>query len=216
MAPAAMGSALTLVLFQSGWALTGSPPREVRRIYWELVPETEIWVRLIPEDPDGKPPLVNLVFHAFYPGRAERDPNSGLPGWPKEGAPSRLTVSAEPLPLAVIRELSLQLVIDGETFDLTGPSARYRNLPCLVPSDDCTPNAVEADLEPSILRSLAKARMVGGQALGFPIKLVAADQVAVEVFLARTSLAEQVQESTVRPGGGLRAAAAHGAAGDVR
>jgi hypothetical protein len=162
---------------------------DVRRIYWELVPETEVWVRLIPEDPEGRPPLVNLVFHAFYPGRADRDVYSGLPQWPR-GAPARLTVSAEPLPLTVIRELSLRLVIDGETFDLTGPNSRYRNLPCLVASSDCTPNAIEAELSPSLLRSVATARSVGGQALGFPITLVAADQLAVSGFLVRAGLAQ--------------------------
>jgi hypothetical protein len=181
-------SALLLLLPQSGWALTQAPPREVGRTYWELVPETEIWIRLIPEDPDGKQPLVNLVFHAFHPGRAERDPYSGLPRWPKSAA-ARLTVSAEPLPLTVIRELSLHLVIDGEVIDLTGPTGRYRTLPCVGASTDCTPNAVEAELEPSLLRSVVTARSVGGKALGFPIKLVAADQVAVGDFLARVGVA---------------------------
>ncbi len=66
-----MTSALMLVLLQSGWALTQSPPRQVGRVYWELIPQTEIWVRLIPEDPGGKPPLLNLVFHAFFPGRSD-------------------------------------------------------------------------------------------------------------------------------------------------
>jgi hypothetical protein len=134
-----------LLLTQSGWALAQAKPREVGRTYWELLPEMEIWVRLIPEDPEGKPPLVNLVFHAFFPGRAERDPYTGLPQWPK-GEPARLTLSAEPLPSTVIRELSLQLVVDGKTIDLTGPNGRYRTLPCVIPSGDCSPNAVEADL----------------------------------------------------------------------
>ena len=53
-----MTSALMLVLLQSGWALTQSPPRQVGRVYWELIPQTEIWVRLIPEDPGGKPPRI--------------------------------------------------------------------------------------------------------------------------------------------------------------
>jgi hypothetical protein len=184
-----MASALMLVLPQSGWALTQAPPRQVGRVYWELVPETEVWVRLIPEDPEGKPPLVNLVFHAFYPGRAERDSYSGLPQWPK-GAPARLTVSAEPLPLTVIRELSLQLVIDGKMIDLTGPNGRYRTLPCVGASMDCTPNAVEAELEASTLRAVVTARSAGAKALGFPIKLVTADQLAVSDFLAKVGLAE--------------------------
>ena len=29
---------------QSGWALTQAKPREVGRLYWELIPETEVWV----------------------------------------------------------------------------------------------------------------------------------------------------------------------------
>ncbi len=188
----ALAIAVMLGLLQSGWAFTQAQPREVGRLYWELVPETEIWVRLIPEDPDGRPPLVNIVFRAFYPGRAVRDPFSGLPRWPT-GAPARLTVSAEPLPLTLIRELSLQLVIDGKAIDLTGPGSSYRNLPCLVASADCVPNTVEADLEPSILRALLTASSVRGTALGFPIRLVAADQAAIRAFAARIGLAEDAR-----------------------
>ena len=195
MAAWAAAPVLMVVLSQSGWALTQAPPREVRRLYWELIPEMEIWVRLIPEDPEGKPPLVNLVFHAFYPGRAERDPYTGLPAWPT-GAPRRLTVSAEPVPRTLLRELSLRLVIDGQTIDLTGPNSRYRNLPCSVSSEDCAPNAVEAELDASTLRSLATALSIGGDALGFPIKLAAADQVALRDFVARIGLSgDQAREN---------------------
>ena len=195
MAAWAAAPVLMVVLSQSGWALTQAPPREVRRLYWELIPEMEIWVRLIPEDPEGKPPLVNLVFHAFYPGRAKRDPYTGLPAWPRE-APARLTVSAEPLPQTLIRELSLRLVIDGQTIDLTGPNSRYRNLPCSVSSEDCAPNAVEAELDASTLRTLATALSVGGDALGFPIKLAAADQLALRDFVARIGLSgDQAREN---------------------
>jgi hypothetical protein len=189
MAAWAVAPVLIAVLWQSGWALTQSPPREVRRLYWELVPETEVWVRLIPEDPEGKPPLVNLVFHAFHPGRAERDPYTGLPAWPG-GAPTRLTVSAEPLPQTLIRELSLRLAIDGQTIDLTGPDSRYRNLPCLTANEDCVPSAVEAEISASVLRSLAGAVSIDGRALGFPIKLAAADQLALKAFVARIRLSE--------------------------
>jgi len=148
--------ALMLVAPQSGWVLTHANPREVGRVYWELIPQTEVRVRLIPELPDGKPPLVNLVFHAFYAERAEWDPYTGLPRWPK-GPPARLTVSAEPLPLTVIRELSLQMGIDGHVIDLTGPDAHYRVLPCVAPDSDCAPNAVEAEVDPSVLRSIVQA-----------------------------------------------------------
>jgi hypothetical protein len=181
---------LLIVLLQApgdGWALVHAPAREVRRLYWELAQMTEVWVRLIPEDPDGKPPLVNLVFQAYYPGRAGRDPYTGLPQEPK-GPPARLAVRAEPLPLTVIRELSLRLVIDGKRFDLTGPGSRYRNLPCLVSSEDCVPNAVEAELDPSILRSLIAAKTVQGQALGFPVTLTGPDLLALTEFASRIGL----------------------------
>jgi hypothetical protein len=185
----AMALTVIIGLPQSGWAITQAQPREVGRLYWELVPETEVWVRLIPEDAEGKPPLVNLVLHAFYPGRAERDPYSGLPRWPS-GTPARLTISAVPLPRTVIRELALRLVIDGKRIDLTGPASRYRNLPCSVASEDCVPNAVEAELDASTLRALGTGRSVGGEVLGFPIMLVPADQLAIREFMARVGLAE--------------------------
>ena len=71
-----------------GWALVHDT-RQVKRLYYDLFQTTEIWVRLIPEDSEGKPPLVNLIFQAFFPGRAERDPYTGLPREPK-GPPARL------------------------------------------------------------------------------------------------------------------------------
>jgi hypothetical protein len=181
---------LALLLLQApgdGWAVVQAPPREVKRLYWDLFQTTEIWLRLIPEDPDGKPPLVNLIFQAFFPGRAERDPYSGLPQWPK-GAPARLALRAQPLPLTLIRQLSLRLQIEGNTLDLTRPGSRYRNLPCFVATEDCTPNAVEAELEPSILRSLISAREVGGQVLGFQVRLTSADQAALTDFATRIGI----------------------------
>lgn len=188
----AMASVLAALLTQSGWALAGAKPREVGRTYWELIPEMEVWLRLVPEDSEGKPPLVNLVFHAFFPGRARREPYSLLPQWP-QGEPARLTLSAEPLPLTVVRELVLRFEIDGRTIDLTGPRANYRTLPCLVAMDGCTPNMVEADLDASVLRSLAAARSVPGVALGFPIRLAAADQDAIRVFAAKAGVVEDTE-----------------------
>ncbi len=180
-------------LFQTpgnGWTLVPAPPREIKRVYWELFETTEIWVRLAPEDPAGNPPLVHLMFQAFFPGRAERDPYSGLPQWPK-GAPAGLAVRAEPNLLTVVRELSLRFVVDGRTLDLTAPGSRYRNLPCLVATDDCTPRAIEAELELSVLRSLSTARSVRSQVLGFTFELTTADQLALKEFAARIGLAEE-------------------------
>lgn len=190
MSLASCSLAVVLLLLQApgdGWALVQAPPREIKRLYWDLFQTTEVWLRLIPEDPDGKPALVSLVFQAFFPGRAERDPYSGLPREPK-GPPARLALRAQPLPLTMIRELSLWLVIDGKLVELTGPTSRYRNLPCLLATEDCTPNAVESELEPSILRALITARTVRAEALGFPVKLTGADQVALTDFVTRIGL----------------------------
>jgi hypothetical protein len=170
-----------------GWAMVDAPPREVRRLYWELQETTEVWVRLTPGDPNGAAPLISLVFQAFFPGRAARDPYTGLPQWPK-GEPARLVVRAEPFPLTAIRGLSLQLVLDGHAFNLAGPGSRYAILPCGVGSDDCAPNSVEAELDPALLRALTVARTVGGEALGFPITLAPSDQRALAEFAARVSV----------------------------
>ena len=187
----AMASVLAALLTQSGWALAGAKPREVGRTYWELIPEMEVWLRLVPEDAEGKPTLVNLVFHAFFPGRAKREPYSLLPQWPK-GEPARLTLSAEPPTLTMIRELILRLVIDDRTIDLTAPG-KYRTLPCLVATDDCWPNAVEAELDAAVLRSLASAKSVTGVALGFPIRLAGADQDAIRAFAAKAGIVEDTE-----------------------
>lgn len=168
----------------AGWVVAPAPPREVKRVYWELFETTEIWVRLDPAGPDRRAPLVSLLFQAFFPGRAQREPYSLLPRWPTR-APSRLVVRAEPFPLTAIRDLSLRLVIEDLLFDLTGPGTRHRLLPC---GDDCSPNAVEAEVDPSLLRLLAVARTVGGQALGFPIQFTEADQRALREFIARVGL----------------------------
>ena len=88
-------------------------------------------------------------------------------------------------------ELTLRLVVDGQTIDLTGPKSRYRNLPCLVASEDCTPNAVEADLDASTLRSLATAASIDGKALGCSIRLAAADHRALRDYAARIGLSRE-------------------------
>lgn len=161
-----------------------APPREVRMVYWELVPMTEVSVRLVPTHPDGKPPLLHPVFQAFFPGRAPREPYALRPQWPKD-APARLVARAEAFPLTVFRDLSLGFVLDGYTFDLTGPGNRYTFLSY---GDDCAPTAVEAEVPPSLLRALTVARTVRGHALGFPIQLVEADQRALAEFAARVGL----------------------------
>jgi len=169
----------------AGWVMAPAPPREVRRLYWELQETTEVWVRLTPGDPNGAPPLLSLVFQSFFPGRQPREPYSLLPQWPR-GAPARLVVRAEPFPATAVRDLSLRFVLDDYTFDLTGPGNRYTLLSC---GDDCAPNAVEAELDPTLLRALIAARTISGEALGFPIQLMPADQLALGDFAARVGLA---------------------------
>lgn len=172
-------------------------PREVRRIYWELLKTSEVLVQLIPEVPDGKRPLVSLTFRADFPGAAKRNPYDGLPEWPA-GPPARVTLTAEPLPMVLIKELALRLEIDGRAVNLTPPGGRYRNIPCLVTSADCAPYGVEAEIDPALLRTLVEARTVEGLALGFPVRLTKNDLAAVGEFASRVSLAPGRP-----PGGGV-------------
>ncbi len=177
---------LGILLFQGpgdGWVLVPDT-RQVKKLYWDLFQTTEIWVRLIPEDPAGKPPLVSLMFQAYFPGRAERDPYTGQPRDPK-GPPSKLVLRAQPLPMTYVSQLTLKLVIDGKTVDLAAPGAAYQYLS---PCQECAANAIMADIDAALLRSLVTAQAVKGEALGFPIRLTAEDERALAEFAERVGV----------------------------
>jgi hypothetical protein len=146
-----------------------------------------VYVRLIPEEAAGGKPLGSLTFRADFPGVAKRNPYDGLPEWPA-GPPARVTITAEPLPLVLIKELALSLQVDGTSVNLTPPGGRYRNIPCLVYSDDCAPYGVEAEFDPPLLKSLLEAHTIEGLVLGFTVRLTKDDQAAIEEFAARTRL----------------------------
>jgi len=173
-----------------GWWLVPGV-RQVDNLYYELFNTTEIWVRVIPEDPVGKPLLPSLVFKAFFPGRLpyRGDDKRTLEA---KGPPSQLLLQAQVGPLSMIKGLpTLRLVIDGTTVDLMGSGARYRYRysPQCSHDSPCAVNGVEVELAPSILHSLITARSVTGEALGFAMKLTAEDQRALAQFEARIGLA---------------------------
>ncbi len=177
---------LGILLFQGpgdGWALVPDT-RQVKKLYWDLFQTTEVWVRLIPENPEDKPPLVSLIFQAYFPGRPERDPYTGQPRDPK-GAPSKLVLRAQPLPMTVVSQLTLKLVIDDRPLDLTAPGVAYHYLS---PCEDCAANAIAADIDAALLRSLVKAHVVKGEALGFPIRSTAEDQKALAELAERVGV----------------------------
>lgn len=185
---------LALSLFQGpgeGWNLVQAPPREVKRVYWDLFETTEVWVLLLPGGPQGEPTPVNIVFQAFFSGRAKRDPYSKLPQWPK-GEPERLAVRVQPFPMTVINEPSLRLVVDDETLDLGAP-CRWplgSGGPCQIlysgvgsePGSGSAIIGVSVEVQPALLQRLAKARVVTGTALGLPILLSPDDLGAVGKF----------------------------------
>jgi hypothetical protein len=197
-----MGYLMALLLLQvpgDGWSFVQAPPREIKRLYWDLFETTEVFVLLLPEDAKGEPKGVNLVFHALFPGRAKRDPATGLPQWPK-GAPEKVVVRVLPFPLTVIDELSLKLVVDGETFDLGASCAGESGPPCqlLFPcSEGCVANGMSVEVEPEWVQRLAQACVVTGTALGFPIVLSGEDLSAVAEF-ARAVTSEGSSKGVTR------------------
>lgn len=173
---------------EAGWGVTRVQPHDVSRIYWELQQTMEVLVRLAPIGQEGKPARLNLVLQAFFPGRAQRDPYSGLPQWPR-GSPARIAITAQAHVLThVIPGFTLRLVADDRAFDLTRAAGRFRLIPCMVATDDCSPNGVEADLEPAVLRALVNARSIRGDALGLSIELTDTDRRALAGFAERINL----------------------------
>jgi hypothetical protein len=93
------------------------------------------------------------------------------------------------LPLTVLKDTSLRLVIDGETFDL-GESCGPLKVggPCQILysgsgiGSDSAIVGISAEIQPALLRRLAEAHVVTGTALGFPIVLSSDDLGAVGKF----------------------------------
>jgi hypothetical protein len=169
-----------------GWGVTRLQPHQVSRVYWELQQQMDVLVRLAPLGSDGKPARLVLVFQAFFPGRAQRDPYSGLPQWPK-APPARVTVTAQAYPLTfVIPSFTLTLIADDQALDLTGPGGRFQLIPCA--SEGCSPTGVEAGIDPAALRALVAATSIKGEALGTPIALTEADRRALSEFAQRVNL----------------------------
>jgi hypothetical protein len=171
---------LVLLLLQApgdGWALAQVPPREVKTLYWDLFGTTETWVSIIPVDPAGGPPLVRLVFQAFFAGKEAK------------GVPSRLVLRALALPMTIVREYTLRLVVDGQNIDLAsscvspgggaGPPCQLLYPVC---DEGCSANGVAVDLQPELLRQLAGAHSVTGTALGFSTLLTSEDRAAISRF----------------------------------
>ncbi len=187
---------LALLLFQGlgdGSNALPPQPREIRQLYWDLTHETKVWIRIVPVCPGNQSPLLDLLFAVYFSD--ELNPYTGRPKDPK-GPPKRITVQAQAWPLTVIRELSPRITADGKTFDLTAPGTRYDTIASIGQfsgESNGVANGVEAELEPAILRSLISAQDVGGQALGLPIKLNQADQVALAKFARRIGVSQTAQ-----------------------
>ena len=184
-----MSMLLALFLLQGpgeGWNLAQSPPREVRRVYWDLFETTEVWVLIHPENPKGEPQPVHMVFQAFYSGQAKRDRSSGRPTAPADEPATKLALRVQAFPLTFAYELSLTLLVDDESFDLGAPCASPGGAgppACLLLyQGEGAANGLSVELQPELLRRLGNASVVTGTALGFPIVLSSDDLRAVGQF----------------------------------
>jgi hypothetical protein len=82
--------------------------------------------------------------------------------------------------------LTLRLEIDGKNVDLTTDPGKYRYLyPCPL-GDGRSANALDADIDAALVRSLVAAKVVKGVALGFP--LTADDLRALKEFATSIGL----------------------------
>jgi hypothetical protein len=173
---------LALLLLQApgdGWALVQAPAREVRTLYWDLFQTTEVWLTVLPQEPERR---VRLVFQAFFAGREVKGP-------PRSVVVRALFWSQPPAEAFTLIEPSLRFVIDGNAVDLTGPGGcsmfAAPDASCfpLYPCVGCSANGVGIKLEPPLLQALASGKIVQGKALGFPFVLSVADHSALAQFV---------------------------------
>jgi len=91
---------------------------------------------------------------------------------------------------------SLQLVYDGKTVDLTGPTGSSR---LVFPCDDCAANGIDAEVKPAVLREFVLAARDGGTALGVSFVISSADRTALLDFVDQLRLGIEPGDECASP-----------------
>ena len=136
---------------------------DVRAVYWDLRSQSEVWLTLEPKGPKGeRAPMLTLTYR--FAGK-----------WPA-GPPTEIDLRAYAGFLWAPRP-ELWLVIDNKKkLDLGSP----RGLISSAPSD-----YLSQMISIEVVRELATARRIEGNALGFPFELSDSQRRAIGMFLDR-------------------------------
>jgi hypothetical protein len=178
-------AAATLVRGQGpgdGWMLAPTPERSIKLLYWDLANVTEVWTRIVPRVADGSARIpASLVVSARFKGKVGRLEDLSAP-------PDEMSLLAQPDPHAVVVTPSLLLrTIDAAIVDtnVNEPPGVVR---LIAPCSDCGATAVLTSLKPATLRSLASAKTIACEVLGFKCVLDRLDLEALRRFARCTKV----------------------------
>ena len=136
---------------------------DIRVAYWELRNESEIWLTLEPRSAKGETAPM-ITFTHFFPGKSRTQP-----------AASIIVRAFAGLFWAPRAEFTL--LLDGaQRVDLTPPGGLTRG----TPSD-----YAEGTISLDVLRQIARASRVTGNALGFEFELSPSQRKAIAAFIER-------------------------------
>ena len=139
-------------------------PGQIGAFYFEALNESQVWVELSPEsvEPGPRPVLLNVTLR--FKGR--RSPSA------PEVADIRATSVHLAFPLRVRQPILRLVTSDGREYDLTAPG---RLSQFTASCEDCQLDTLTTRLAFEELREIARSPQVAMNALGFEVRLTAAD-----------------------------------------
>ena len=131
---------------------------DIRQVYWELQNRSEVWLTLEPKTPKGeRAPMLTFTFN--FAGKSPAAP------------PTNVEVRAYAGTIYTPRSDLVFTLDDQQKFDLSG------RLLSGTPSDYATGTITIA-----VLKQMAAASRITGNALGFDFELTAAQRKAIAAF----------------------------------
>ncbi len=150
--------------------------RDIGANYFDALHQSQVWMNVEPEPPQGEPAPVTLNVTVAFDGLRLSHP------------PATVQIRASSIDTAFplrIRQPILRFVLNGTTpLDLTTETSSYRFVAGPQPAwGDAPADTIVTDLRFASLQQIAQAREVTVDALGFSVRLAPADLTAFRLFI---------------------------------